>query len=172
MSSRFCMQVPILSDKPRIMYVHGDEALLDAIQALWEALNAHHLSVSVYFKPYYREMTFEKRKAAFLMKAKAGKMKVDIAVDERSCRNVGFIIGSINNEKVGEVESIFVDEEFRGFGIGDALIKRALAWMDAEGAESKIVEVASGNEQAFGFYKRYGFLPRETVLKQVKSRLS
>jgi hypothetical protein len=40
--------------------------------------------------------------------------------------------------------------------------------MDKECAASKIVEVGDGNEQAFGFYARYGFLPRKTVLKQVK----
>jgi hypothetical protein len=40
--------------------------------------------------------------------------------------------------------------------------------MDKEGAAAKIVEVVAGNEQAFGFYARYGFLPRKTVLKQVE----
>ncbi len=42
--------------------------------------------------------------------------------------------------------------------------------MDKKGAESKIVEVAAGNEQAFSFYRQFGFVPRETVLKQVKKR--
>jgi ribosomal protein S18 acetylase RimI-like enzyme len=39
--------------------------------------------------------------------------------------------------------------------------------MDKEGAAEKIVEVGAGNEQAWGFYEKYGFLPRKTVLKQV-----
>jgi ribosomal protein S18 acetylase RimI-like enzyme len=30
----------------------------------------------------------------------------------------------------------------------------------------KILEVAAGNEEAFGFYARYGFLPRKILLKQ------
>ena len=69
---------------------------------------------------------------------------------------------------IGEVESIFVGANYRGSGIGDSLMKKALCWMDQEGAVAKIVEVASGNEEAFCFYAKYGFLPRKTVLKQMK----
>jgi len=63
---------------------------------------------------------------------------------------------------------VFVNPAFRGLGVGDALMRKALAWMDKQGAVDKIVEVGVGNEQAFGFYSRYGFYPRKTVLKQVK----
>jgi ribosomal protein S18 acetylase RimI-like enzyme len=45
-------------------------------------------------------------------------------------------------------------------------MRRVLAWMDENGTVTKIVEVAAGNEQAFGFYNRYGFFTRKTVLKQ------
>lgn len=47
-------------------------------------------------------------------------------------------------------------------------MKKALCWMEQEGAVQKIVDVGAGNEAAFGFYAKYGFLPRKTVLKQVK----
>jgi ribosomal protein S18 acetylase RimI-like enzyme len=156
--------------KPRIKYVHGDEALLDEIQALWESLNVHHLGLSVDFKQYYRDLTFQQRKAVLLKKAKNARVRVDLAIDESSGRSVGFIVSSVNEERIGEIESMFVDEKLRGCGIGDALVKRVLAWMEEKGAESKIVEVAAGNEQAFSFYKQYGFLPRETVLKHVLKR--
>ena len=45
-------------------------------------------------------------------------------------------------------------------------MKKALAWMDEKGAVKKVVAVAAGNEQAFNFYERYGFVPRKTVLEQ------
>jgi ribosomal protein S18 acetylase RimI-like enzyme len=54
-------------------------------------------------------------------------------------------------------------------GIGDSLIRNALSWLDKEEAVAKIVEVGEGNEQSLGFYARYGFLLRKTVLKQVKT---
>lgn len=30
-------------------------------------------------------------------------------------------------------------------------------------------EVAAGNEKAWEFYEKYGFLPRKTILKQVRN---
>ena len=113
-------------------------------------------------------MTFEKRKDSLLKKAGAGKMRVDLAFDEESGRNVGYCVSSINSEKLGEIESIFVDAAYRGIGIGGSLMKKALFWMEQQDVAEKIVEVAVGNEQALDFYAQYGFLPRKMVLKQIK----
>jgi len=151
-----------------VKFIHGDEALLDQIRVLWEALNSHHLGLSTNFKQHYQDMTFEKRRADLLKKAATGKMRVDLAVYKVTGQNVGYCVSSFNQEKIGEVESIFVDANYRGMGIGDALMKKTLCWMDQEGAMEKIVEVASGNEEAFCFYSKYGFLPRKTLLKQMK----
>jgi ribosomal protein S18 acetylase RimI-like enzyme len=155
-------------NKQKIKYLHGDQALLGEIRVLWEALNRHHLDLSTNFKQHYRELTFEQRKADLLKKAAAGKMRVDLAMDAESGRNVGYCVSSLNRERAGEIESIFVDAAYRGLGVGDCLMKNALRWMDHEGAMTKIVEVGAGNEQAFGFYEKYGFLPRKTVLKIVE----
>ena len=114
-------------------------------------------------------MTFEKRKAVLVEKMRDCKKMVDVAIDELSGQKVGYCVSSIDKSKTGEIQSIFVDAKYHGFGIGDTLIRKALAWMDSENVESKIVEVAAGNEDAFGFYGRYGFLPRKTLLKQTKT---
>jgi diamine N-acetyltransferase len=161
-----------LVNKCFVRFVEGDEGLLDQIEALWVALNMHHLCLSPNFKPYYQGMTFEKRKVALLKKAALGKMRVDLAIDEEYGRTVGYCVSSITQEKVGEVDSIFVDSPHRGLGIGDSLIKKALRWMDMKGAVEKTVEVAVGNEAAFGFYARYGFSSRKTLLKQVRNSSS
>jgi hypothetical protein len=34
------------------------------------------------------------------------------------------------------------------------------------GAKKKIVSVGVGNEQTYGFYAKFGFLPRRTMLEQ------
>ena len=156
-----------MRNKPKIQYVHGNEALLDSIRLLWQSLNQHHLDLSPYFKQDYVEMNFEKRESYWLKKALSTELRVDIAVDVMTGQNVGYCVSSIDEEKTGEIESIFVASNYRGWGIGDSLMRTVLAWMDEKGTAAKIVEVAVGNEQAFGFYNRYGFFTRKTVLKQI-----
>ena len=157
-----------MADKPKIKYVHGDKSILDEIQVLWEGLNKHNLLLSPYFKQHYKELTFKQRKASLQKKAKQAQMRIDLAISKASNQNVGYIVSTIDKAKTGEIDSVFVNPAFRGFGIGDALIKKALAWMDKKGALAINIEVSVGNEQAFGFYSRYGFYPRKMVLKQVK----
>jgi ribosomal protein S18 acetylase RimI-like enzyme len=156
-----------MRNKLNIKYVSGNEVLLDSIRLLWEGLNQHNFNLSPYFKRYYVEMDFEKRKASLLKKTVSAELRVDIAMDVMTGQNVGYCVSSINQEKTGEIESIFVASNYRGWGIGDSLMKTALTWMNEKRAVAKIVEVAVGNEQAFGFYNRYGFCIRKTVLKQV-----
>ena len=155
-----------MQNKPKIRYSCGNEALLDGIRLLWQSLNQHHLELSPCFKQDYVEMTFEKRKAYWLKKAASAELRVDIASDVLTGQNVGYCVSSIDEDKTGEIESLFVASTYRGLGVGDNLMRRVLAWMDEKGTVAKIVEVATGNEQAFGFYNRYGFFTRKTVLKQ------
>lgn len=157
-----------LPNKPKLKYVEGNESLLNQIRPLWEALNQHHLALSKDFKQYYLDMTFPKRKADLLKKAALGKMHVCIATVESSGQAIGYCVSGINQERTGDIKSIFVLGDFRGLGIGDELMHNALKWLNENGAVERIVEVASGNEQAWRFYERYGFLPRKTMLKQVK----
>jgi len=157
-----------LVNKHGIIYIEGDEELLDQIKPLWEALNRHHLDLSMNFKQYYLDMTFPKRKTDLLKKAALGKIRISIAIDVASGQNVGYCISGINNERMGEIKSIFVSEIYRRNGIGGVLMQTALDWLEKQGAIEKIVEVAAGNEKAWGFYAHYGFLPRKTMLKHVK----
>jgi diamine N-acetyltransferase len=152
----------------KINYIQGDKGMLDEIKSLWEDLNEQHRQLSPNFKEYYYKMTFEKRKSDLLKKVTRSKMRVDLAVDTATGQNVGYCVSSFDKEKTGEIESIFINEVYRGLGIGDSLMKKALSWMEEEGAVAKIVEVGAGNEQVFGFYARYGFFPRKTLLKQIK----
>ncbi len=153
---------------PKVKYIHDDQTALDQIKGLWEGLNRCMGESSTYFKQHFAAMTWEKRKADLLEKAAKGLMRVDLAVDEATGQAVGYLVSSVNSKKIGEIESIFICEAYRGLGVGDRLMKNALAWMDQKGSVEKIVEATVGNEQVFGFYERYGFLPRLIQLKQVK----
>jgi diamine N-acetyltransferase len=152
----------------KIRYVHGDDKMLNDVRGMWEALNLYHCERSAHFKKHYLEMTFQKRKYQLKKKTVLGAMSVDIAVDESTGQSIGYIISSVNSEKTGEIESVYVEESYRRMGIGSELMKTALAWMDEKCAITKQVEVSVGNESAWAFYGQFGFLPRKTLLKQVK----
>ncbi len=113
-------------------------------------------------------MTWQKRRYTLIKRATGGAIFVEIAQEESNGRQIGYIVASVNIEKTGEVESIYVQAPFRGRGIGDRFMRDALAWMEQSGAKKKQVEVSVGNEERWGFYARYGFMPRKTLLKQVK----
>lgn len=152
----------------KIKYISGDETLLDKIEQLWLGLNQQHLESSPSFSSYYKALTFDNRKAFLAQKAQNGLLCVELAEDENTGRFVGYCVSSLDRNKTGGIESLFIEEGYRGLGIGDSLIKSSLSWMDANGAETKLVSVAAGNEDAFRFYARYGFRPRRTVLEQIK----
>jgi diamine N-acetyltransferase len=153
---------------PSIRYIHGDQTNLDQIKPLWEGLNRCMGERSTYFKRHFETRTWEIRRVELLKNAASGLMRVELAVDEETAKAVGYLVSSVNSEKLGTVESIFVSEGYRGLGVGESLMKNALAWMDQNGIVEKIVEVTVGNEQVYGFYERFGFLPRQTLLKQLK----
>lgn len=143
-----------------------DKTLIDKIKPLWDQLNELHLSVSPYFKNYYRTLTFQDRKRVILQRALGGDVRVDLALDADVL--VGYCVSSVDKALTGEIDSIFVDPKYRGQGIGKALMQKALAWLNGKGAKKNIVSVAVGNEQAYGFYAQFGFLPRRTMLEQKK----
>ena len=148
-----------------IKYSSGSIEFLDTIQLLWENLNQHHGLVSLYFKEDFRNNSFEQRKARLSDRYKDGKLRIDLA-----CHNVdliGYCISGIREESVGEIESIFIVEEYRGLGVGDTLMQHALDWLDGQGVTLKVIDVAVGNERAYQFYARFGFYPRVTTLRQI-----
>lgn len=166
---------PMQHEKPpitAITYRSGDESLLDDIQQLWEALNRHHRDAAVNFKSHYEAFTFEQRKKNLLQKAKNGQLRIEIAVDQEVAQNVGYCISRVEFSGDAEMESLYVQDDYRGLGLGETLLSNASAWMDEMGAHTKTVSVAVGNEKAFSFYARFGFYPRKTLLEQVKEGAS
>ncbi len=149
-----------------VIYIELANDKIDLIKPLWEKLRDHHRELSPYFPERYVELTFSERKEDLLEKSENGILRIDTAYDETSKQFIGYCISSILDEKVGEVDSIYLDEEYRFSGIGDALIKRALNWMDQNSVETKRIIVAAGNENTLAFYSRYNFFPKHIILEQ------
>ena len=150
-------------------YRSTDIMEIELIRPLWDQLNDHHHTNARAFREVYTQWTFNNRKDYFRKVAAAGPLIIDLAFDPGSGRYVGYCASSISPDQEGEIESVYVEEAYRSQGIGTALMKRALAWLDANGTARIRVSVADGNEAAFPFYQKFGFYPRMTVLEQ-KSR--
>jgi ribosomal protein S18 acetylase RimI-like enzyme len=144
---------------------------LDLIQPLWEKLNDHHKNQTSDFKEHYKNFTFQERKEVLLNKALEGDMYICLAEDEESGTLLGYIVTTISQGNEGEIDSIYVEEEYRLMGIGDALMQRSIKWMDEKNIKTKKVAVATYNQAAISFYERYGFRRRSVTLEQVFDHL-
>lgn len=147
-------------------FTHGSVELLNLVQPLWEKLKEYHEINSNYFSDDFRNLTFEVRKNKFT-KDKNLKVKIDLIKDKKNGLYIGYCISTISTDLVGEIDSLFVDEEYRKYGLGDKLMNSALEWLNSYEVKTKIIGVAEGNENVLEFYKRYGFYKRRVILQQV-----
>lgn len=148
----------------KIEYCTGAEELLDEIGPLWQKLNEQHGRDSTHFADWFAKRCFEERKADLLENKTA--FRAETARENVTGRLIGYCISTIDRKQVGEIDSIYIEPGFRGRGIGDVFMRRALEWMDSRAVRSKAISVAEGNERVFTFYKRYGFYPRVSTLMQ------
>jgi len=141
---------------------------LDIVKPLWEKLNELHESLSSDFKQLYQEMNWKKRKIQLVNKS--ANMLVECAIENNSNQIIAYCISTIDkaNEKTGEVDSLFVEKNYRHTGIGKQLVQNALNWLMIQNTEIQKLSVAAGNETVMEFYKQLGFYPRNTVLQLKK----
>jgi ribosomal protein S18 acetylase RimI-like enzyme len=137
------------------------------IQDLWKELRLHVKGHTEHFKDQFDKMPFDDRKTFLLSKSKGGNLHLDLVKDNEK-KIIAYCICTITNDKVGEIDSIYIKEEFRLQGIGNLLVKRAIKWMDENRAISKKILVTVGNDEAIRFYKNYGFQPRSLILEFIE----
>ena len=145
-----------------ISYIEVDAEELDKIKPLWEKLVEHIKVRSTHFSDWFETRTFEKRKAELMKKSDRGKLHINLAVYGNEY--IGYCVSSVCC-KTGEIDSIFVEENHRSYGIGGEMMKRALAWMEEEQAESVNIAASIGDEDVLPFYQHYGFFPKRILLK-------
>lgn len=150
---------------PDLEFVSGGAELIDEIEDMWHSLNLHASKRSPFFSEQFAERTFQLRKDELLSKAKACRMRIVIARDPAKAKYLGFCACSIDNLGNGEIESLFVDDEARRRGVGDALMRQTLDWMRDQGARGTVVFTVYGDESIFSFYARYGFRPKMVMLE-------
>jgi ribosomal protein S18 acetylase RimI-like enzyme len=150
--------------------IQGDIEDLDLIQDLWMELRLHIKGNVDIFKKEFENMPFHERKKILINKSDKGLLKL-FMVEDGPKNIIGYCISTISPEKIGEVDSIYVKENYQSRGIGEILMEQSLRWMDENHVKSKKIYVTVGNHDVMAFYKKYGFHPRSIVLKYMEDEL-
>jgi ribosomal protein S18 acetylase RimI-like enzyme len=136
---------------------------LHLIEPLWEKLNALHHEKSTHFKNHFVRQTFEERSAKWRGLPEEC-VYIGAAREKENGSIVAYCVCSVQGES-GELDSIYVEPEYRGQNIGRKLAANGLAWLKQRGCRYIDVLVAEGNETALPFYEKLGFGVRGTVLR-------
>ncbi|HIH77766.1 MAG TPA: ribosomal protein S18-alanine N-acetyltransferase [Halobacteria archaeon] len=70
---------------------------------------------------------------------------------------VGFVVGLVTVEKIGRIFSLAVLKDYRGNGIGRALLKKIIDVLERKGVMKIRLEVREDNEVAKNLYKSMNF---------------
>jgi ribosomal protein S18 acetylase RimI-like enzyme len=81
---------------------------------------------------------------------------------------VGTVQGLIDGHGSGAIQNLGVMPDYRGKGIGRALLLRALAGFAAAGASRAVLEVTARNEPAVRMYRNVGFRSYKTLYRGVE----
>jgi GNAT superfamily N-acetyltransferase len=147
-----------------IEYSLRDGEGLELTDDLWRKLVKHHAEKSRYFSEAISRRTTEQRNRELRDRYRRDDIRIDLAHDKATGKQVGYCVTTIDDNQEGEIQSIFVEDEYRRKGIGGTMMKKAIGWMDRRSVTRKIIAVAFGNEEVFPFYSRYSFYPRATIL--------
>lgn len=80
-----------------------------------------------------------------------------VAVDDSEI--IGYAVGFISIPGKGKIFTLAVKEEYRGLGIGTALMDEVCATLKNKGAKEATLEVRLHNISAQQFYIKKGFIP-------------
>lgn len=149
-----------------ICIVDKDILEIELIKPLWEKLNSIHFDKSVHFKEKYDKFTFDKRMEPINKKAQKGIIKIDMLLDIDNGNYVGYCLSSIEDD-LGEIESLYIENQYRKLKFGDKLMRSALNWFEANSITNIQINVSYGNDGVIPFYESYGFCIGNYILKRV-----
>lgn len=87
----------------------------------------------------------------------------DLLVADIGNRIVGYVVTMDIDKSTGKIVSIAVRKEFRGHGIGEALLKEAIRRLKARGKTKVALEVRVSNKPAQELYRKIGFKIVDTI---------
>jgi diamine N-acetyltransferase len=138
---------------------------IQLIQPLWDKLRIIHRDESPFFRDYYDKQTFEIRTRNYL-RLKPEDIRIEIVRIETGAI-IGYCVSSIKEDHTGEIDSIYIEKDYRKNGIGEKFMKNSLEWFKRRKCKKVQLAVSFGHESVFAFYRKFGFYPRITYLEQI-----
>jgi len=87
-------------------------------------------------------------------------------------RPAGFLLAAVHidaplwrHREWAEVEALYVERQWRGTGLADELLGRALDWAAERGLPAVQLYVTACNTRAISFYERQGFRSAQAVMR-------
>jgi GNAT superfamily N-acetyltransferase len=147
----------------RVTIRKAREGDVGAVVELWKELMDFHKAVDPIFT---RRRGGHKAFAEYLRKDYIGSDQRRAWVAQAGQNIVGFCMGVIEDyppllvlKQYGLLEVMAVTKRWRGKGVGEKLLRRALRWFCEKGMSRVEVRYSTANELAAGFYAKMGFRP-------------
>jgi GNAT superfamily N-acetyltransferase len=92
-------------------------------------------------------------------------------IAEAAGKPIGYLVGFIREEstlrpaRMAELQSMFVEHEYRNLGLGSRLVTEFFAWCRDQAVVRVAVTAYAANQGAVRFYSRMGFEPKELTLE-------
>ena len=145
-----------------IRYRIGGVEQIDVTEPLWHKQKAYHLKIDTINPECFDGIEFNTRMQQ--LKDKAEELITVLAEDPETEQVIAYCLATINAVKLGEVDSVYVEDLYRGQGIGTELMRIALNWMEENKASKTKIHVLEVNQQALKLYRTLGFKVRQLEL--------
>ncbi|TYT61577.1 GNAT family N-acetyltransferase [Natrialba swarupiae] len=138
---------------------------LEAITELWVRLARDQCSHGSYVRPDPNRTTMRETLAAYQATDGLLVARVDGEI-------VGFASFSVEHGALeleatrGSLSNLYVEPDYRGRGIGSALLEAVEAAFEARDVEVLVLEVMAENEEARRFYRRHGYDPLRVTMER------
>jgi ribosomal protein S18 acetylase RimI-like enzyme len=139
--------------------VTGIESI-DIIKPLVAKLSDYHKDISSYFSKDFEVDNYDQKKSFI-----SEKQNVQLTIAHDEDEPIAYLVASVHGNE-GTIESLYVDDNYRGYAIGDTLMSLSLDWIKKHEPECIKISVAYGN-QVLSFYEKFGFYPRSIILKDI-----
>ncbi|MBL4575553.1 MAG: GNAT family N-acetyltransferase [Opitutaceae bacterium] len=142
----------------------GGLELLSLVRPLREKLYAHHAALMPCFEHEFDVQKISEYDRLLADKKRTKSLQVFAAKTEEG-RLAGYSLVKVDVENKGELDSLFVEEVFRGEGLARELSLRAVEWLKQQAVVSLSVRVLPDNQAAKALYRDLGFMPRSLMMR-------